>query len=93
MAFAEDLSVFFAEADFAVAATLNGVAVSGIFDEAYHEPLGSIMEGRSPQFVCAAAAAPSAAHGQTLAIGARTFKVCGVEPDGTGVVLLRLQEQ
>ena len=30
--FTEDLSAFFSTAEFATAATLNGVAVSGIFD-------------------------------------------------------------
>lgn len=93
MAFAEDLDVFFSPADFAVAATLQGVAVNGIFDEDYVEPLGNLVEGRAPVFTCAAAAAPAAAQGQTLVIGARTFKVRGVEPDGTGLVLLRLEEQ
>ena len=93
MAFAEDLSVFFNEDDFAVAATLQGVAVSGIFDEEYTEPLGNVVEGKTPIFQCRAADVPSVAHGQTLVVGGRTFKVRGVEPDGTGVVLLRLQEQ
>lgn len=93
MAFTEDLTVFFNEGDFAVAATLNGVAVSGILDEEYLEPLGNVVEGKAPVFACRAAAVPSVAHGQTLVVGARTFKVRGVEPDGTGVVLLRLEEQ
>jgi hypothetical protein len=91
--FAEDLSLFFNEADFAVAATLQGVAVSGILDEEYVEPLGNLVEGRAPVFTCRGADAPSVAHGQTLVVGARTFKVRGVEPDGTGVVMLRLEEQ
>lgn len=93
MAFAEDLTVFFNEDDFAVAATLQGVAVRGILDEEYLEPLGNVVEGRAPVFQCAASSVPAVAHGQTLVVGARTFKVRGVEPDGTGVVLLRLEEQ
>lgn len=92
MPFAEDLSVFFDEADFAVAATLEGVAVRGIFDEPYAEPLSGMVEGSSPTFVCRSADIPSVAHEQTLVIGARSFKVVGVEPDGTGVTLLRLRE-
>lgn len=93
MAFAEDLTVFFNEDDFAVAATLQGAAVSGILDEEYTEPLGNVVEGKTPIFQCRAADVPSVAHGQTLVVGARTFKVRGVEPDGTGVVVLRLEEQ
>ena len=93
MAFTEDLTVFFNEDDFAVAATLNGAAVSGILEDDYVEPLGNVVEGRSPVWMCSAAAIPSVAHGQTLVVGARTFKVRGVEPDGSGIVLLRLEEQ
>lgn len=93
MALSEDLSVFFSTSDFAVAATLQGVAVDGILDETYLEPLGNLVEGRSPVFTCAAADVPAVAHGQTLVVGARTFKVRGVEPDGTGIVRLRLEAQ
>ena len=93
MAFAEDLDAFFSTDDFAVDATLAGVAVKGIFDEPYLEPLDNRVEGAAPSFTLKEAAAPSVAQGQTLVIGARTFKVRGVEPDGTGVVWLRLEEQ
>lgn len=93
MAFTEDLTPFFNEDDFAVAATLQGVAVSGILDEEYVEPLGNVVEGRHPIFQCRASDVPSVAHGQSLVVGARTFKVRGVEPDGTGIMLLRLEEQ
>jgi hypothetical protein len=91
--FTEDLSVFFSTDDFAVAATLQGVAVNGIFDETYMEPIGNVVEGRAPIFTCATTAIPAVSQGQTLVIGARTFKVRGVEPDGTGVTRLRLEEQ
>lgn len=91
--FAEDLTVFFNEDDFAVAATLQGVAVSGIFEEDYVEPLGNVVEGKAPVFWCRSASVASVAHGQTLITGGRTFKVRGVEQEGTGVVMLRLEEQ
>lgn len=92
MAFAENLAPFFATGDFAVAATLNGVAVNGIFDAEYSEPLGNLAEGRAPIFTCALSSIPSVTHGQTLVIGAASYTVRGVEPDGTGVVVLRLEE-
>ena len=41
MAFAEDTTPYFA--DFGSNATLGGVAVRGIFDDAYADPLGSQM--------------------------------------------------
>jgi hypothetical protein len=93
MPFAEDLAPFFNTADFASAATLNGVAVNGIFDNDYFEPLGNEVQGSAPRFVCAAASVPSVAHGQSLVVGGVTYKVRGVEPDGTGTVVLRLEKQ
>lgn len=93
MAFAEDLAVFFRTEDFGVSGTLAGVPVNGILDEEYVEPLGDLVQGKAPVWQCRAADIPAVAHGQTLVVGARTFKVRGVEPDGTGVVLLRLEEQ
>lgn len=93
MAFTEDLAPFFSAADFAVAATLNGAAVTGIFDNQYFEPLGGDVQGAQPVFLLPSASASSAAHGQSLVIGATTYRVRGVEPDGTGVTLLRLEKQ
>jgi hypothetical protein len=100
VSFTEPLAGFFG--DFAVPATLQGVAVpSGvIFDAAYAEPLGSYVEGRSPAVTAIASEVPSVAQGQALVITAApglgvpggTYAVRGVEPDGTGIVVLRLQE-
>lgn len=94
MAFAEDLAPFFSTSDFAVSALYNGATtVNGILDLAYLEPLGNAVEGSAPVFTCAAADVPVVAQGDTLAIGAATYKVRGVEPDGTGIVVLRLEKQ
>ena len=93
MAFVEDLAPFFSTGDFAIDATLGGTAVTGIFDAAYLEPLGNIVEGVGPVFTLPSADAASAAHGTTLVIGATTYKVRGIELDGTGVTLLRLEKQ
>lgn len=96
MPFAEDLSVFFSTDDFAVAATHNGTTtVNGIFDKLYLETDAGIggVQGNQPVFVCKAADVSAVAHGDTLAISGTTYKVVGVEPDGTGLVLLRLEEQ
>lgn len=93
MAFVEDPAPFFG--DFAVAATLQSVAVASgvIFDAEYLEAIGNYVEGRAPVALAIAAEVPSVAQGQSLVIGATTYKVRGVEPDGTGFVLLRLEEQ
>jgi hypothetical protein len=91
--FAENLAPFFSVDEFAVDATLGGVAVRGIFDTAYLEPLGNLIESSGPVFTLPSVDAASAAHGTTLVVAATTYKVCGIEPDGTGVTLLRLEAQ
>jgi hypothetical protein len=89
--FTEPLTEFFRTADFAVAATVNGVlAVNGILDEDYVDPLG--ISASAPAFTCAVESWPSPLPGNTLAIGARTWTVLTVEPDGTGIQVLRLRK-
>lgn len=92
MAFTEPIAAFFNTDDFAVSATLNGAAVTGIFDNGYFEPFGEV-EGRQPTFTLPTSSASSTVHGHVLAIGSATYKVRGVEPDGTGVTVLRLEAQ
>jgi hypothetical protein len=92
VAFTEPLAAFFDTDGFAVSATLAGVSVRGIFDNEYYEPMNEV-QGASPVFTLPTASASSAAHGQSLVIGATTYKVRGVEPDGTGVTRLRLEKQ
>ena len=94
MAFAEPIAAFFNVDDFAVAALYNGATtVNIIFDAAYIEPLGDLAEGRAPVAWVQSSLIPAVAHGDTFVINAATYKVRGVEPDGTGVVLLRFEEQ
>ena len=93
MAFAEAMDAFFSTTDFAVTGTLAGASVTGIFDAAYFDPLGGDLQGAQPIFTLPTSSASSAAHGQNLVIGATTYKVRGVEPDGTGVTVLRLEKQ
>jgi len=88
MAFVESFAPFFA--DFGVDATLNSVPVRGIFDAAYGEAFGMIS-GTDPVFRLMSSVVVS--NGATLVIGAETYIVIGIEPDGTGLSLLRLQKQ
>jgi hypothetical protein len=93
MAFVEDRSIFFSELD-SVAALYNGAQfVRGYLDLAYIEPLGNAVEGRAPVFTCNVTDLPAAMHGDTLVASGRTYKVVGVEPDGTGILILRLERQ
>lgn len=93
MAFTEPLAAFFDTDGFAVSATLAGVSVSGIFDNQYFEPLGGDVQGAQPVFMLPTASASSAAHGQSLVVNGVTYKIRGVEPDGTGITMLRLEKQ
>lgn len=88
-AMVEDLTQF--TADFGVSATVGGVALTGIFDNAFLESLG-ITSGSSPVLLVVSAAAPSATHGTSVTVGGSSYAVTAVEPDGTGMTLLRLQE-
>lgn len=93
MAFTEDLSQFFVEADFAQAATLNGVAVTGIFDNSYITgavgPAG--MASTGPIFTLPTADVPASPVGKTLVTGGVTYTVAEHQPDGTGVSALMLE--
>lgn len=87
--FAENHAAFFT--DFGVDATLNSASVRVIFDAAYTDPLG--VESVGPVATLPTADAATVAHGQMLIVASTTYKVRGVEPDGTGITLLRLERQ
>lgn len=88
----EDLSLFFSTAEFAVAATYNGSeVVNGILGKAYVAI--NDVESAAPSFTCSAADVPQAVHGDSLVVNSITYKVVGVQPDGTGIVTLILEEQ
>lgn len=94
MPLTEDLSVFFDPTAFGVTAILNNsISVNGLMDLAYAEPLGNLVEGSTPVFTCAAIDVGTVAHGASLTVSGRDYKVVGVEPDGTGIVVLRLERQ
>ena len=77
-------------ADFGVDATLNGVTVRGIFDDAYGESFGGMVAGSGPMFRLPSSV--SVTSGNTLVHAATTYTVVGIEPDGTGLTLLRLEK-
>lgn len=87
--FSEDLSAYFSVAGFASAATLDGAAVTGIFDNAYTEAFG--MASRAPMFTLPTASAASATQASVLVVGGTTYRVTSVQPDGTGVTTLLLE--
>jgi len=91
MPFVENLAPFFSTDEFASDATLNGVAVRGIFDA---KPVVSFDEvgGNNPVFTLPSADVPTDPRGLTLAItGGASFKVRDWDADGTGVTTLQLE--
>lgn len=76
--------------DFGVDATLNGVTVRGIFDDAYGESFGGLVAGSGPMFRLPTSVPVT--DGQTLIHGSKQYTVVGIEPDGTGLTVLRLQK-
>lgn len=72
-----------------VSAVVDGVTVDGIFDNAYGDALG--MAGSVPVLSCASDDI-GAARGDTVTIGATSYTITNVEPDGTGMTRLMLQE-
>lgn len=92
--FAEDFSNYTSTADFGTAATYNGsTSVNGIFDNGFLAVQGATdVEGSAPSFLFADADIPAVAQGGTLLVGAVTYSVIGVHPDGTGMTMLALRE-
>lgn len=87
--FAEDLATFFTEAVFGSAATLDGVAVKGIFDNAYIDVMG--IASRSPTFTLPTASVGASTQTSVLVVGGTTYRVTSLQPDGTGVTTLLLE--
>jgi hypothetical protein len=86
----EDLAPFFA--DFAVACTVNGAAVRGIFDNGF--ALGAVgigMAGTQPTLRLRTADVTADPVGQAVSVNAVAYTVTAHEPDGTGVSVLMLE--
>lgn len=89
--YAEDIDTFLSTSDFAETALSGAVPIVGIFDNAY----GSAYDvaGSTPTFTCKSSDATGLNPGtSTLTIRSSSYLVVGVEDDGTGLALVRLQE-
>jgi hypothetical protein len=76
-------------------ATLDGgEAFGGIFKEQYLDPLG--MSGSQPALECDSADVSTAAHGSAVVVTYKavetSYTVAAIQPDGTGISRLLLQE-
>lgn len=91
MAFAENLSDFFDQGDFAEAGLLDGAPVTGIFDYQSIDAIG--VATRTPTYELPEALTTTATTASLLVVRGLTFRVRSIDPDGTGVTVLRLERQ
>lgn len=77
--------------DFAIDLTVNGVSVRGIFDNAFGIAFGGMIDGSGPMVRLPSSV--DAARGNLVVIASKQYVITGIEPDGTGLTVLRLEEQ
>jgi hypothetical protein len=70
------------------AATLNGVAITGKFDNDYTEAFS--IAGSSPALTAESADVSSAALGSAVVVNEINYTVAAIKQDGTGMTLLLL---
>jgi hypothetical protein len=88
MAFAEYLAGYFA--DLGITATVGGASVVGILDDAFSDPLG-IVAGTQTVLLLPTTSVGSASVGGTVTIGATSYTIAEIQPDGTGLTRLMLK--
>lgn len=94
--FSESLGVFFDVATgFAVNATYQGSTIPVILDSAYSgvDQGQVLIDAMDTQVLVQDSLVPTVRQGHLLTIGTTVYKVTGVEPDGTGLSVLRLEKQ
>ena len=88
--FGEDLSAFFPE--FGEPCTVDGqdLPSGAIFGDPWAE--GELVDGNRPAITCIDAELPGTLSQQSTAvIRSKTFNVIDINPDGTGITLLKLE--
>jgi hypothetical protein len=88
---ADDLTSMFDVDEFAVAATWSGGGTVNVIHDRDYLRLFGIVDSSGPSALAIAADMPTAAQGQTLTIGGTGFTITGVEPDGHGLIVLKLR--
>lgn len=97
---ATELAVFFEADDFAVTASYtpaggSATNVNGIFDNDFFEAEAAGTVGiayQQPRFMCATSDVANAADGDAIVINSVNYTIRVVQPDGTGVTTLVLEE-
>ena len=71
---------------------LDGVSVAGIFESEYMQAFDG-MAGSATTYRLASTSAASATTASVLVVGAASYRVRSVQPDGTGITVLLLERQ
>lgn len=71
-------------------AVIGGVAIDVIFRNSYGEALGFIGGG-NPQIACASTDVSSIARGAAVSVDGVSYLVAEIDPDGTGITVLKLE--
>ncbi len=90
----DDISTMLQTSDFATAATYNSGTINIIFDEEFfgHDAGGTItVDGKEPIAYCRTSDVSNAIQGSTITISSVGYTVTSVEPDQTGMTILRLR--
>lgn len=90
--FAEDFAAFLSSDEFSVPCTLpGGAVVQVVFDDAHQDALGGAFEASGPTALGVSAELSALGHGSEIQINAASWRVVGVQPDGTGMTRLLLE--
>lgn len=71
-------------------ATIGAVSFDVIFRNSYGEALGFIGGG-SPQIACASARVSGVAKNTAVSVDGVAYLVAEIDPDGTGITVLKLE--
>jgi hypothetical protein len=89
MAFNEDLAAFFT--DFAETVIVAGVSGAALFDDGFATVLDGTVATSGPQLTVRQSDFPGAQVGVAVTVRSVGYTIVGIEPDGTGVAVLRLE--
>ncbi|MGB0131158.1 head-tail joining protein [Chlorobium sp.] len=95
MSFQEDISLFFdAKSGAAVSAVFNSTAISVLFDDEHYAASGegADISTSQPMVTCRAQDVAGIEQGDSITVDGTAYSVADVQPDGTGVMVLILQE-
>lgn len=92
MPFTEDFDAFLNTDEHATAAVFSrsGATVNVIFDADYQDPLG--VESSGPMAEGKASDFSGVIQGDTLTINSIAYRICNIQPDGTGWLTLKLRK-